>query len=143
MNKRGLIGKIFLIIGIIILIILLTLGITAYQAYRVYSVAEQEQKGIATDIEALTKQGDCNKVDSIQTRFSNIKKEADNACKNPIIRIAVKKFMEDKPMKIGQQNISINCENLNEVYTQMTSQFAPIKELCTNRNINKTITSQK
>ncbi len=136
MDKRGLIGKIFLILGIIILIIGIILGITAYQIYSVYKTVQKEQIGLEQDVKALSEQRDCSKADSIQTRFQNIKNEATSACKNPIIKIGVKKFMADKPMNISGQNIAITCENLNILYEEITTQFKPIKDLCTNLSNN-------
>lgn len=138
MNKRGLLGKIFLIILIIILIIGAIIGITAYQAYNFYKTAQQEQEGINQDIKALSEQKDCAKVDSIQTRFLNIKSSADSACKNPIIRIGVQKFMADKPVSISGQNISVSCENLNAIYNEMTNQLNSVRESCSNVSSNKT-----
>ena len=138
MNKRGLIGKIFLIIGIIILAIGIIIGITAYQGYRVYQIAQQEQTAIQEDIKILSEQRDCARVDSIQTRFLHIKSEAESACLNPIIKIAAKKIIADKPMSINGQNLSISCENLNTIYDEMSKQFGLIKEACNNINTIKT-----
>lgn len=143
MNKRGLIGKIFLIIGMIILIIGIIAGITGYQAYRVYQVSQEEQTAIQEDIKILSEQRDCTKVDSIQTRFLHIKSEAESACINPIIRIVAKKIMADKPIEINGKSIFINCENLNTIYKEMTPQFQTIKDVCiqtkTITNVNQTI----
>jgi hypothetical protein len=138
MNKKGLIGKIFLFIGIIILIIIIIAGITAYQAYNLYKVAQKEQTGIEQDIKALSEQKDCTKIESIQTRFLNIKTEAESACKNPVIKIGVKKVLADKPMNISGQNTVISCENLNMIYNEMLHQFQQIKDICASIPSNKT-----
>ena len=136
MNKKGLIGKIFLIIIIIILLIGAVMGVTAYQAYHLYKTAEQEKIGIEEDIKILSEQKNCTKVDSIQTRFLKIKSEAGSACKNPLIKLGIKKFISNNPIKLGEQSISLSCENLNTIYEEMTKQLQPIKEMCNNINSN-------
>ncbi len=131
-NKKGLIGKIFAIIGIIFLVLLAIIGITAYQLYRVYKTVMMEQAGLGEDVKSLTEQGNCSKVSSLESRFERIKSSANSACLNPIIKIGVKKFMANKPMNINGKETILSCESIPVIYSEMQSQFKPIKEMCSN-----------
>jgi septal ring-binding cell division protein DamX len=122
MNKKSFWGKFFAIIGIIILIILIIAGITAYQAYNLVKTAQQETPLIQAEAELLMK-GDCTKIESIEQRIKNIKTEAKNSCKNPIIKIAVEKI----------EKIPIKCNELDAYEEQFASTIKPIREYCTNK----------
>ena len=122
MNKKGLVGKILLIVLAIFLIIGIYIGFTAYQAYSTIKSIQAEQPLIEADVQAL-QQGDCSKIEPIETRISNIKAKAESSCKNPLINYIVKKI----------EQIPIKCDNLSSFETQMTSQFAQIKSACANQ----------
>jgi hypothetical protein len=123
-NKKGLIGKIFVALGIIILIILLIAGITAWQGYNFYKTATVEVNNMKIYSEKLTK-GDCTQIKNIELSASKIKLKAQEACINPIINIAIDKM----------EQIPIKCNNLKELENQMLTQLAPIKELCNNQTL--------
>lgn len=142
-NKKGLIGKIILIILIVILVIGAVLGITAWQVYDVYKTVKEESPILQEEVRALTEQGDCTKITSIESRFTKIKAKADNACLNPIIKLGVKKYMAEKPMNINGKETKITCDGLNSLYDEMQSQFKPIKEMCANATLIKQINQAK
>jgi hypothetical protein len=150
MNKRGLIGKIFAVIGIIILLILIVLGITAYQGYKAYNLMKTEQKSIeinamaiASDLEAKKfSRQDCTRINSIEQSSDNIKQEMQSACKNPLIKAAVTKLMKNQQVPTAQGNVTISCNNLEKIYGQMQIQLAPIKNICNNETIVKDLPEQ-
>jgi hypothetical protein len=121
MNKRGLIGKILLIIGILIVLLIGFVAITAYQAYSFINFIKTEAPLIQTDIQQLGA-GDCSKVESIESRMNNIKKRAKSTCKNPLIRVVVNK-LEDLPF---------NCNTIETSYESFTNGFENVKTLCAN-----------
>jgi aspartate carbamoyltransferase regulatory subunit len=143
MNKRGLIGKILLILGIIILIAGIIIGVTAYQGYSVFKVIQTEQKSIELNAQeiALDLQSkkfgsqDCTKIDNIQNSAEKIKKETLGACKNPLINIIIKKVMESRPIPTPTGNVTLSCDNLDPIYNQMQSFIIPIKTICNNQTL--------
>ena len=121
MNKRGLVGKILLILGLIILVLGIIIGITAYQAYSLYTVVNEEALKINTSITEFQK-GDCTQIDNILASANRIESKAISTCSNPIIRIAVDKMPQ----------IPIKCTNITSLKSQMETAFAPIKSICAN-----------
>ena len=141
-NKKGLIGKILLVLLIIFLIVIAIAAITAYQIYHVYQVAKTEKNKIDANMEELNSKmlaGDCSKINEIESSIYRISDEAQSACKNPIIKIGVRKYMADKPIDISGQKVTVSCEDLVGLYEQAQSQFKPIKELCS--NMSKIVTN--
>lgn len=122
MNKKGLIGKIFAVIGIIFLIILIIAGITAYQVYSLVTEVQEKAPVIQENIKSLTN-GDCTKVKPIETDINEIKTKATTACKNPLIKIAVQKI----------EQVPIKCDQLSTIDEQIASNLKPIKEICNNQ----------
>ena len=122
MDKKGLIGKIFAVIGLIFLIILIIAGITAWQAYSLVMTVQQESASMQVNMESLSK-GDCSKLDAIKLSINKIKSKATSACWNPIIKIAVDK-MEQVPVK---------CKDIPTLENQMSSGLAQIKIACANQ----------
>ena len=128
MNKKGLIGKIFAVIGIIILIILIIAGITAYQAYDLYKTAMNEKTNVDSSIQQLQK-GDCSKIADIENSAARIKSKANSACWNPIIRIAVAKM----------EQIPIKCNDLSAMENQMNQGLSQIKTICANETLRNAL----
>ena len=121
MNKKGLIGKILLILVGIILVLGVIVGITAYQIYGLVKTVQTEQVNIQADINAMSK-GDCSKIPDLEVSISKIKDSAINACANPIINYAVERM----------QQIQIKCKDLSALDAQVQSNLAGIKGACAN-----------
>jgi septal ring-binding cell division protein DamX len=147
-GKKGLVGKIFAIIGIFIFILLVIVGISAYQGYKVFQTVQTEQKAIEENALALVNSvqqktltaEDCKRPDAIEKSVRNIKDSASGACKNPIIKIAVKKVMASQPLQTSSGNLSLSCDNLEQVYSQaalqISSMITPIKAYCQNPTLS-------
>ena len=118
-DKRGLIGKIFLLIGIILLILIGVIAFTAYQAFSFFSFLQSEIPLIESDAKEIGT-GDCSKIDSIELRISNINSKAESRCKNPLIRIALDKI----------EQIPFNCNNLEEGYSLFLGEFDNVRKAC-------------
>jgi len=126
-NKNmGWIAKTFAVIGIIFLILIVIAGITAYQAITLVKTVQTESSSIQTNTEALMK-GDCSKLSSVETSFSNIKSKATSACMNPIIRIAVDKM----------DQIPIKCKDIPALETNMSQGLSQIRAYCANQTAIK------
>lgn len=119
----GWIAKTFGIIGIIFLILLVIAGLTAYQAISLIKTVQTESASIEQNA------GDCSKINNIEDSFNKIKSKAENACLNPIIRIATGQI-EQIPMK---------CKDLPELENQMNSQLIREKTRCQSTQKNSTI----
>jgi hypothetical protein len=126
MEKRALIGKIFLTILIIILIIITIAGITAYQAVSLLKLVQQETPQITSEVQLLAS-GDCSKISSIETRIDKIESEVTSACKNPLIKIAVEKM----------DQIPIKCNNIAQLKVNAQGNLTQVKELCNNKTLIK------
>ena len=118
-DKRGLIGKIFLIIGVILLILIGVIAFTVYQAYSFFSFVQSQIPLIEADARAIGT-GDCSKIDSIELRILNINSEAESRCKNPLIKITLEKIEE----------IPFNCDNLEEGHSLFLGEFDKVREVC-------------
>jgi hypothetical protein len=118
----GWIAKTLAIIGIIFLIIIIIAGITVYQVVGLIKTVKTESSSMQTNMEALTK-GDCSKLSPIESSFTKIKLKAENACWNPIIRIAVNKM----------DQVTIKCKDISALESQMTKSLAPIELYCANQ----------
>lgn len=123
-DKRGLIGKIFLVLGIVVLVLGIIIGVTAYQAYDLINTAKEEQTNMKNEIAGL-QTGNCSKITSIETSLNQIVKKAKSACKNPLINYAVNKI-KDMPIK---------CQNVTSLENQMQIGLAPVKAACANQTI--------
>ncbi len=123
MNKKGLIGKIFAVIGILLLIVLIIAGITAYQAYVLVKTIEKQTPLIQQEVLTLTKSGDCTKIISIESRTNLIKQKANSACKNPIISKTVE----------SMEQITIKCKDIPLLEEQLQIGLKPFKEYCANK----------
>lgn len=121
MNKKGLIGKILLIIGIVFLIILLIAGFTAWQVYGLYKTSINEKAKIDESMKGL-QEGNCSKAADLEASIIKIESRAKSACRNPIINFGVAKM----------QQIPIKCANLSEAAAQMKQPIQQIKDLCAN-----------
>ena len=121
MNKKGLIGKIFAIIGILLLIVIILAGITAYQAYNLIKDFKEKTPVIQENIKQLTA-GDCSKLLPIETDITELKTRVASSCKNPIINSAVERL----------DQIPIKCNQLPNLEQQITNNIKPIKEYCAN-----------
>jgi len=121
MKKKGLIGKIFICIGIIILVVGVIIGFTAYQTYDLYKTIMNEQPNIENNAEALQR-GDCSKIPEINISIEKIKSKAESACKNPIIRYTVEKM----------QQVPVKCDKLSTIETQIQVDLSKLREACAN-----------
>lgn len=130
MNKRGLIGKIFAIIGIIFLVLILIVGISAYQIYNLVKEVQEKTPTIQENIKSLTN-GDCTKIKPIESDINDIKSKATSACKNPLIKIAVQKL----------EQVPIKCDQLSEIDKQITNDLEPIKLACEKKNTYQNLSS--
>jgi beta-lactamase regulating signal transducer with metallopeptidase domain len=122
MNKRGLIGKILIILGITILILGVVIGITAYQTYDLIKVVNEEKTNLENNIAALQNE-DCTKIAEIELSTEKIKIKATSACKNPIINYAISKI----------EQIPIKCGDLQDLESQIQENLTQIKNNCTNK----------
>jgi hypothetical protein len=123
-KKKGLIGKIFAVIGILLLIIIITIGVTAYQVYGLVKDLQEKTPIIQTNVQDLMR-GKCDKLESVKSDLTEIKIRATNACRNPIINIAVQKL----------DQIPIKCNQLSTLDEQITNNLNPINEYCTNSSL--------
>jgi len=128
MNKRGLIGKIFAVIGIVILILIVILGITAYQAYILYEVVMEEGKNIEANLKEVHTNKDCSKLQAIQESANHIDTQTKSTCKNPIIKI----------LSVRIQQLPVNCNNYQELEKSLLSNLDTLKQLCANQKANQT-----
>ena len=121
MNKKGLFGKIILIIGIIILLAIGYLAFTAYQVFSFVSFIQQEAPLLQSDLESVG-DGDCSKLDAIKTRINNIKSEAEEVCGNYLIRKGLEKV----------ESIPIACDNLDSQFNDAMEVIQLAEEGCSN-----------
>ena len=129
-NKKALIGKIFLFLGILILIILAIAGITIWQVYDIVKTAKQEAPIINQNNLEL-QQGNCSKIDEIEASTGKVIAKIEVACKNPIIRYGLRQA----------QNLTIDCEKMDSLYDDMDDSLELNRKVCEfKENIeNKTI----
>jgi cytoskeletal protein RodZ len=124
MNKKGLLGKIFAVIGIIFLVIILMVGITAWQVYSLYLTVQEENLNVNDSITSF-QSGDCSKILNIQTSMSNIKSKAQSTCLNPIIRITLDKIKQ----------VPIKCKDASVIESQTTILTTKLQEACNNQTL--------
>jgi len=123
MNKKGFWGKFFMFLVIIILIVLIIVGITAYQGYSLVKTIEQESPLIEQELQAAM-QGDCTKLESVESRIANIYNKAKSTCKNPLIKISIERI----------EQIPIKCNQLDSLKQQFESTIGPLEDFCKNQN---------
>lgn len=130
LNKKGLIGKILLGILTLIILILIILGISAYQASSVIKTVGEETTKIQTSSQLLVSQKDCARLNEIENSVLRIEKEVSNACKNPILKLAISKA----------EAVPVKCENLKELKMDFENKFKEAKNYCNNpEKFNETI----
>ncbi len=127
MNKKGLVGKIFLIIGIVILIIAGFIGITVYQVYSVMSTLNEQVPLIGQELDEL-ENGACDKIGGIGVRIGLIKDKLDSACGNFLIRKALTKT----------QGVTVDCDNVGSIYEKFEESLDLNKRLCEIKQMNPT-----
>ncbi|VVB79734.1 Uncharacterised protein [uncultured archaeon] len=121
-NKKGLIGKIFLII---FLLIILVAGITAYQVYDLIGTINSQQNEIKSEITQL-EQGDCSKISSIETRAILLELKANSACSNPIIYY----------VSTNYQGLPYTCNDIPTLKSQAEEGLSLAKSACDIRTLN-------
>ena len=121
MNKKGLIGKILLIIGIIIFLLIGFIAISAYQVYGLVNTVQTERVLIEQDVQDLAK-GNCSKIIDIEVRLDRIQGKAESVCGNPLIRAGLSKV----------ENPPFSCDDLGTVKTEMLTGLDKVKEACNN-----------
>ena len=124
MNKKGLMGKILLIILAIILIIGIVIGITAYQAYSLFKTVQKETI-IWQDMTQITELKDCSKISELEASVLRVKEKTESACKNPIIRIAIDKIPQ----------MEIKCSDVPKLEQQAEEKINPVKTFCANQTL--------
>lgn len=122
MNKKGLVGKIILVIFVILLIII---GITSYQAYDLIKTIEIQQAQVQSEISQL-QQGDCSKITSIETRLILVESKANSACSNPIIYFAAEKYAGSP----------YTCSDIPNLKNQAEDGLKTAKDLCDLKTLN-------
>jgi predicted PurR-regulated permease PerM len=129
MNKKGLTGKIFAILGILLLIVLIVVGITAYQAYSLIKLVQEQIPSISEDISSMGK-GDCTKFQDFKTRMNIIITESKSACKNPLINRISDRL----------SNLPLNC---TAIKISSIEDYDILNKVCLNKTnfINQTINS--
>jgi hypothetical protein len=121
-NKKGVVGKIILIIFLVVLIFVL---ITGYQAYELVNSINFQKTEIEKEIVFL-KQGDCSKISSIETRILILENKARSACKNPIIYFYSENYLEK----------TYRCSNIDSLMSEVEKQLKLPKELCDIKILN-------
>jgi len=112
--------KITLIIILIIFLIIVLLGIlTFYQIRGLISAAED--KSIQENFEALAK-GDCSKLSIIETKISDIQSKIKSSCKNPIVKILLKKSSIEISRNI--------CADINSLESEMGKTLDLFRNAC-------------
>ena len=112
--------KITLIIILIIFLIIVLLGIlTFYQIRGLISAAED--KSIQNDFEALAN-GDCSKLSIIETKISDIQSKIKSSCKNPIVKILLKKSSIEISRNI--------CADINSLESEMGKTLDLFRNAC-------------
>ncbi len=125
MNKKGLIGKIILII---ILLVIAFIGFTIWQVYTLVKTATTEGLIISTNIGIISAKGsmlnktDCDNLPKIEASIAKLKAKAQSSCMNPLIRMAVDRM----------QQIAIKCKDISTLDSQATQGLSQIKLLCSN-----------
>ncbi len=121
-KKKGLIGKIILIVFILIIVVI---GLTVYQVYDLVETISSQQSEIEQEISALVN-GDCSKISSIETRVIVLESKVNSACKNPIIYLSAKNIKE----------LPANCDNFKELKKQADEGLKIAKEKCDLKVLN-------
>ncbi len=129
MDKRGLIGKIALIIGIILGIVIGLIGYSVYQAASFIQETTKEAEIIKEKTEALLTTKNCSFVDDIEKSMSNIKKNAEKVCTNPFIE----KFSE------RSKNIPLKCSQVQTMEEEYKNTIAQLRAICLALNIEKNL----
>ena len=65
MNKKALIGKIFLIIGIIIILLIAYIGITIYQGFTLVKTLSQDSQEFESNIQSINESNNKKKDPSV------------------------------------------------------------------------------
>lgn len=125
MNKKGLLGKIFLIIIILILIIIGIIAFTVWQAYSLVKTIQIEGNSIKDNLQ-LVLNGDCSKRANVQQSLDNLNEKTSNSCKNPVLNYVASKITQ----------LPANCQTYPELETQMRSILALTENNCNNQTIS-------
>lgn len=121
MNKRGIIGNLFLAIILIVVIVIGVIGISVYQILSLIATVNVEKPLIDDAFIELAK-GDCSKVTEMEVRIDRVKTKAESACRNPFIRAGVDKA----------EKLPFNCDELTNIEEQLSAGFSQMKVLCAN-----------
>lgn len=121
-NKKGLIGKLLLILFVIVLIIA---GITAYQIFDLIKTIEAQQTEIQSEISQL-QNGDCSKISTIETRTVILESKAMSTCANPIIYYFSKNYGD----------LPYDCDDLSLLKSQVEQGLTAAKNSCDIKTLN-------
>lgn len=119
MDKRGLLGKIFLIIGILIILVIIVIVITIYQAISFLNIARVESLSISNNA-ALLIRGDCSRFKAIEDSALIVREKAKSTCKNPLIDWTSSKIT----------SIPFNCKNITQTEEDLITYLATLKQIC-------------
>jgi len=150
MNKRGLLGKIFEVIGIILILVITLVGITVYQIYHFYKTGQAEQQ-IRQDkmteaqqmLQNLDMGGMCNATLELEASDKRIQAETENICKNPIIRWIMKTTTEKTASNSLISRKTVSCDNLDLVFAENQNSTQQIKDICSNQTLMNQIEQLK
>ena len=120
-KKISLVGKIFMLIGIIILILIIILGLTAYQAYNLVKDVQEKIPAIQENVQGLMA-GDCIKLPLVESDINEIKIKVTNACKNPIISLTIQKL----------EQVPIKCNQLSSLEDEVNANLEQVRNYCNN-----------
>jgi len=130
MNKKGLLGKIFLLIILVIILAIGFIAISIYQAYSLASHIVKEVPKIQENSNSIIT-GDCEKLEEIKASWASIRTEIDSTCKNPLINY----------VSIRIEKLPTNCLTINEfeatIFTNLekTRIFCEMKDNLENPNL--------
>jgi len=119
MSKKGLFGKILLIVGIVFLIIVTVIGITVYQVFGLVSILKDNSQMLQNDFTALA-QGDCSKLPVVKTELQLINSKVLGACKNPLISYGISKMPQ----------VPFTCSDMKKMYSMLQGNYSTIEETC-------------
>ena len=126
MNKKGLMGKILILLAIILIGFGIFLGITVVQIYNLVKTIQTETANIQSNSDAIDK-GNCSQLYEMESSIYKIIASTESSCKNPLIKITIDKI----------QQIPLKCGNLKEFI--QTNYFEKLKTqatICANKTIS-------
>jgi len=125
LNKKGLMGKIIMILLAVIIIILV---VTVWQAYSTIKVVTKEVPFITTSLTAIVAKGgsinqtDCEAIPLAEASISRLKAKIISSCRNPILSAAIAKMPQ----------MAIKCKDVPTLESGVTQTLNQLKTTCAN-----------